>query len=49
MPAKEVLAQLLQEDLECGDFAQAKKDLAELERVDPAGARRYQAMLPADG
>jgi TolB-like protein len=50
---KDALVPLVQEDLELGDFAQARKDLAELERADPATFRQYkqglELQIPTDG
>jgi TolB-like protein len=46
---KDILPQLIIEDLECSDVAQAKKDLTELRKVDGNLARSYEMMVPADG
>jgi TolB-like protein len=50
---KDVLVPLVREDLELGDFAQARKDLGELERVDPAAFRNnrqnFEMQIPTDG
>jgi TolB-like protein len=47
--AKSVLPQLVQEDLECGDLSQARKDVADLAKVDPSTAHAFENMVPADG
>jgi TolB-like protein len=46
---KDILPQLIVEDLECADLAQAKKDLAELRKIDADRAHGYEGMLPSDG
>jgi TolB-like protein len=50
---KEALRSLIQEDLECADWARARKDIGELEKLDPAAFRSYKSsyemQLPADG
>jgi TolB-like protein len=50
---KSVLPSLIQIDFELGDFAQARKDMAELEKAAPSEYRSwksgYEMQLPADG
>ncbi len=50
---KEVLPQLIQEDVDCADWARARQDLGELERAAPDTYRQrrsgYEMQLPSDG
>ncbi len=50
-PRSEVLRLLVAADMDCADFARARQDLAELDRVDPEAGRatRKIADIPADG
>jgi TolB-like protein len=48
-PAKEILSHLVGEDMECGDWSQAKKDLQELRRLDPETAKWRELSVPSDG
>jgi TolB-like protein len=49
MAPKEILPQLITEDMECGDLSQAKKDVAELQKIDPSQAHISEMQVPADG
>jgi TolB-like protein len=47
--AKDVLGQLIVEDMECGDITQARKDLDALRQVPGNNAQSYESQVPADG
>jgi hypothetical protein len=46
---KDILPQLIVEDMECGDLSQAKKDLADLAKIDAALGHTWETQVPSDG